>query len=156
MPTSTETPSGPSVYVIQEGDSLSSIAKKFNTSLEVLMALNPNINPDMIRVGEQVIIPAPNTELPTTTPVPADLAKGTIIEYRVVTGDSLGAIAERFNSTVDEILKKNPEIKKADDIKAGQVIKVPVNIVTPIPTATQGTVLPTIVPPATSTSTPQG
>jgi hypothetical protein len=51
-------------------------------------------------------------------------------------------------------MKANPEIENANDIRVAQIIKVPVNIATPIPTATQGTVFPTIAAPATSTPTP--
>lgn len=154
-PTATETPSGPSIYVVQEGDTLYDIAVRFNTDLVTLLALNPQIDPKtlIIRVGDQVIIPAPDTQLPTATPLPTDLPRGTVIEYTIVAGDSLEALAIRFNSTVAEILKRNPEIKNANDIRIGQIIKIPVNIATPVPTATVGTLLPTIAVPPTGTPT---
>jgi LysM repeat protein len=135
---------------------LSSIAAKFNISLELLLAMNPQIDPvtSNIRVGDQILIPAPNTELPTATPLSADIRPGTVIDYQVVTGDTLGAIAEKFNSTVDDILLQNKDIENANDIRPGQVIKVRVNIATPIPSATAGTVLPTAPILAASTVTP--
>lgn len=153
--TTTATPSGPSVYIVQEGDYLSTIAAKFNIDLPTLLALNPNIDPVtlIIRVGDQIIIPAPNTQLPTATQLPAGLTPGTLISYTIVTGDTLEAIATRFFSTVEQILKANPEIKNANDIRVAQIIKVPVNIATPMPTATQGTVYPTIAVPAAATAT---
>ncbi len=154
-PTDTATPSGPSIYVVQENDTLGSIAVKFHTDLATLIALNPNINPNMIKVGDQIIIPAPNTQLPTATPLPSDIAPGTIIQYRLAAGDSLQALATRFNSTVDDIMKQNPTIKNANDVKEGDVIKIRVNIVTPVPTATKGTVLPTVAVPPTYTPTPK-
>jgi LysM repeat protein len=79
-----------------------------------------------------------------------------LVDYRIVAGDTLEGIALKFNSTVDEIIRRNPEIDNANDIQAGQIIKVPVNIATPLPTATVGTVLPTIAiqPSATLTPTP--
>lgn len=152
--TVTETPSGPSIYIVQEGDILSTIAEKFNTDIYTLLALNPEIDPLtlIIRVGDQILIPAPDTELPTATPLPSDIPRGTLIDYAIVLGDTLEGIALRFNSTVEEIIAKNPEIENANDIRVGQIIKVPVNIATPVPTATQGTVFPTIqVPTATAT-----
>lgn len=158
-PTVTPTPtqSGPSVYVVVENDTLFGIATKFNTDLETLLALNPTIDPVslLIQVGDKIIIPGPNTQLPTPTPLPTGIKAGTLIDYTIVSGDSLEALAARFNSTVDQILKANPTILNANDIKVGQRIKIPVNIATPIPTATQGTVLPTIQPPATNTPTPK-
>jgi LysM repeat protein len=156
-PTATETPSGPSIYVVQENDNLGSIAEKFNTDLATLLALNPQIDPLtlVIRVGDQVLIPAPDTVLPTATPVPVDLPRGTIIEYRIISGDSLEALALRFNSTVVLILAQNLTIENANDIQVGQIIKIPVNVATPVPTATVGTVFPTIAVPPTGTPTPQ-
>ncbi len=155
--TATATPSGPSIYVVAENDNLSSIAAKFNTDLATLLALNPQIDPKtlIIRLGDQVIIPAPNTQLPTATPVPPDLARGTIIEYVIVPGDTLEALALSFNSTLDAILTANKEIENANDIRVGDIIKIPVNLVTPVPTATQGTILPTIAAPDAATATPQ-
>lgn len=155
-PTATETPSGPSIYVVQELDTLGSIAEKFNTDLATLLALNPQIDPLtlIIRVGDQILIPAPDTRLPTATPVPLDLPKGTVIQYAIVSGDTLEALALRFYSTVEAILKENPTIKNANDIQVGQIIKIPVNVATPVPTATVGTVFPTVAVPATKTPQP--
>jgi len=156
-PTATETPSGPSIYVVQENDNLGSIATKFNTDLATLLALNPQIDPLtlVIRVGDQVLIPAPDTVLPSATPVPADLPRGTIIEYRIVSGDSLEGLALRFNSTLVLIMRENLSISNANDIQVGQIIKIPVNVATPVPTATVGTVFPTIAIPPTATLTPK-
>ncbi len=154
--TPSPTPSGPSVYVVVEGDNLLTIATKFNTSLQILLALNPTIDPTtlVIHVGDKIIIPAPDTKLPTATPLPTGIRPGTLVNYTIVAGDSLEALAVRFNSTVDQILKANPTITNANDIKAGQIIKIPVNIATPVPTATVGTVLPTVLPQASSTPKP--
>jgi len=145
-PTDTATPSGPFEYTVQEFDTLSSIAEKFNTDLQTILALNPQIDPStlIIRVGDKILIPAPDTELPTTTPIPSNIAPGTIIKYTVVAGDTLAAIAEKFNSTVDAIVKiKENNLQNANDIYAGQILSIPVNIATPVPTATEGTVYPT-------------
>ena len=151
--TPTATPSGPSIYIVQEGDYLSTIIARFNTDLATILAMNPQLDPAtlIIRVGDQIIVPAPNPRAPTPTAVGANVPAGTLIDYTIQAGDTLAAIAERYNSTVEQILKRNPEIENANDIQAGQIIKVPVNIATPIPTATQGTLLPT-VPPATTPS----
>jgi LysM repeat protein len=53
-----DTPAGmPTVYVVQRGDTLSAIARKFNTSLAALVAANQIANPSLIRVGQKLIIP---------------------------------------------------------------------------------------------------
>jgi LysM repeat protein len=152
LPTETPTLSGPSWYIVEEGDTLSGIAVKFNTDLIVLLNMNPGIDANTIKVGDKIIIPAPNTTMDTATPIPPDW-RGTI-EYTIASGDTLAAIAIKFNSTVQKIMELN-KIQNANDIQAGDVIKVPVNIATPIPTATQGTTYPTLPIAATSTATPK-
>lgn len=152
LPTETPTLSGPSWYVVEEGDTLSGIALKFNIDLIVLLNMNPGIDADNIKVGDKIIIPAPNTLMDTATPIPADW-RGTI-EYTIASGDTLASIALYFNSTVQKIMEVN-NIENANDIKAGDKIKVPVNIATPVPTATVGTTYPTLPVAATSTDTPR-
>jgi LysM repeat protein len=141
--TSTPTPSAPFIYVIQEGDYLSSLVEKFGLGedgLELLFLLNPTIDPanPIIRVGDEITIPNPGMQLPTATPIPADLRSGTKITYIIQTGDTMDLIASKFNSTVEAILalkeNKDAGITDANNIFAGQKIVVPVNIVTPTPT----------------------
>jgi LysM repeat protein len=150
LPTETPTLSGPSWYVVQEGDTMTGIAEQFGIDL-MLLNMNPTIDPNTIKVGDKVIIPAPNTSLDTATPIPADW-RGTI-DYRIGTGDTLAAIAIRFNSTVQKIMELNG-ITNENDIKAGDPIKVPVNIATPVPTPTEGTTYPTLPVLVTATATP--
>jgi len=158
-PTITPTPSGPFEYTVQEGDTLGNIAIKFNTDIPTLLALNPSIDPTtlVIYVGQKILIPAPNTLLPTATEVSTLVPPGTLINYTVMPGDTVGAIAVRFNSTVEAIVKEN-NLANANDIYAGLILKIPVNIATPVPTATVGTVFPTVnIPtntPLAATATP--
>jgi LysM repeat protein len=152
--TVTPTASGPFLYTIQEGDTLTGIVEKFNlgdNGLELLFMLNPTIdtaNP-IISVGQEITVPNPDLPLPTETPVPANLPRGTKVIYVVKSGDNLEIIASKFNSTMEAILalkeNKDAGITDANTIYVGQKIIVVVNLVTPTPTAP-----PTITP----TSTP--
>jgi len=139
-PTETVTPtaSGPFVYEVLENDSLFTIAEKFNVDLLVLIAINnlDATNP-LIRVGDKLTIPGPDTQLPTPSPIPLSMRRGTLVEYTVQTGDTVAIIAEKFNSTVDEIVAEN-ELEDPNAIFVGQKLNIPVNLVTPIPTSTPG------------------
>ena len=146
---------------MEEGDNLWAIAQKFGSDLLVLITVN-NLDPanPTIRVGDKLIIPAPDTKLPTMTPLGTDVRRGTKINYTVQLGDSLLAIANQFNSTVDSIKKEN-KIENENQIYPGQVLIIVVGLVTPVPTSTitptvvlqvNGTVVPTAITPAASAS----
>ena len=140
--TGTATPSAPYPYVIQEGDDLYTISQKKNlgdNGMILIYILNPLIDPasGFITVGQTIILPPPNYPLPTSTPIPTGLAPGSRITYRVMPGDSLTLIAIKLNSTVDAIVLAN-KIALPDGISTilspGQLLVVPVNLVTPVPT----------------------
>lgn len=143
--TATSTPSAPFEYQVQEGDNCTSIAEQFEVEVEVLLALNNLTSGCFITVGQTILIPAPGQELPTATPLPTDIRPGTEIEYRVRSGDSLYTLAEDFNSTIEAIIQATNEYRRANDLEeiednndifVGDILIIPVNIVTPVPTST--------------------
>lgn len=160
--TFTPTPSAPFEYTVQEGDFLFAIIDKFglgDDGLSLILLLNPHkpndpqgnfgINPDTmsVSIGQKIIIPNPDMQMPTATPVPLDtLRRGTKIEYRVQANDTIAGIALKFNSLAEEILKEN-DLDNANLIFIGQLLVIPVNLVTPVPTlAPTITVAPTVTP----------
>lgn len=149
--TVTSTPSEPFDYVIQEGDSLDALAQRFNLGPDgILLIYYQNqaameANGGIIKVGQIIKIPLPGSVLPTTTPIPANMGRGTKVEYRVLPGDTLAGIAVRFNSLADEIIKEN-DIADANALQAGDILQIPVNLVTATATlpATSTPVTPTL------------
>jgi LysM repeat protein len=155
--TSTATPSSAYDYIVQEGDTLTSIVKAKNlgdNGLILIYILNgTKIDPatGFITVGETITLPNPGMELPTSTPLPTGLTPGTRITYRVMPGDSLGSIANQLNSTVAAIVLANQVILKAGTssiLYPGELILVPINLVTAVPTKTSTF---TLTPTATAT-----
>ena len=159
--TATATPSGPFIYTVQEGDSLAAIVEKYalgEDGILLIQMLNPyseaagtGIDGTTVYPGQQIFIPDPNLKLPTSTPVPPNLAKGTVVTYRVQPGDSLAGIAGIFNSTVEDIVEFN-ELADPNAIGVGQELKVRVNLVTPTATRPPTSTPRTPVPPGTPTA----
>lgn len=82
-------------YVVQKGDSLYKIANKFNTTVNNLISLNGLANSNLF-IGQVLRVPG------------ASSGSGSIsTTYTVQSGDSLYRIAQKFNTTVDNIKKKN-------------------------------------------------
>lgn len=144
-PTLTPTPSGPITYIVEEGDTLFSIAEQFGVTIDAIIAANEFEDPDNIGLGTQIIIPDPAATLPTETALPETLVPGTTIEYVVRTGDSIGSIAVAFNSTVEAIAEAN-DLDPTEVLFVGTRLLVPVNIVTPVPTNTPSPFTPTPTP----------
>lgn len=135
-PTITITPtrSGPIEYTVEDGDDCWTIAENYEVIIDVLLAIN-NFPPGScpIQPGDKIIIPAPNQELPTATPWPTNLPRGSRLTYTVQFGDTLDIIANKFFSTVDDIMELN-DLENSNQIFAGQILEVRVNLVTPLPT----------------------
>lgn len=156
--TSTPTPSQPFSYTIQEGESLAVVAEKFNlgdNGIALILIINPTIDPanPIVYVGQQIMVPNPDMELPTATPISTGLPRGTKIDYYVQAGDTLALIAQKLNSTVDAIQKEN-KIDNPNNIFVGQKLVVPINLVTPVATGIPSATPGGEVPAATATATP--
>jgi LysM repeat protein len=115
--------SGYFIYQIQAGDTLFSIADRFGVTMSTLMGLNPDVTPEVINVGDELTIPG---EDPAGAPA-ASPTSGfqSVIEYEVVSGDTLAGIAAYFDTTVDAIVREN-NLESPDQIRVGQTLSIPV------------------------------
>ena len=66
----------------------------------------------------------PKTETPTPTTKPAEQKPAAVTEYKIKSGDTLSGIAEKYKTTVDELVKLNG-IQNPNLIIAGQTLKIP-------------------------------
>lgn len=117
------------IYVVREGDTLASISLQFNTSLQEILELNPELDADLITVGQQLVIPAQSDPQATFTPLPEDYEG--MVEYQVVSGDTLFDIAIRYNITIEAIVQAN-QLTSPDDITVGDILQIPVGGEAPV------------------------
>ena len=89
-------------YIVNKGDTLYNIAKKFNADINKIKEIN-NLSNDILSIGQQLIIPSSQAT------------------YIVKSGDTLYSIAKRFNKTIDELRELNNITNNILNI--GQLIK---------------------------------
>ncbi len=108
-----------SVYVIRQGDTLSSIAQKFGTDVKTIAGFNGITDPDNIEAGKILRIP-----------VCSDCDDDTVIfgNYTIEKGDTLYSIAKMYGTDVNTLARLNG-IPDPDNIEAGRVIRVPLDSV---------------------------
>ena len=115
---------GYNTYIVMRGDTLKSLAYRFGTSMDVLVSLNADItNINVIYEGQRMVVPS-GSGVPSTPP-PASGQR-----YTVQQGDTFRKIADRLNTSVDAILKVNPQISNPNLIYVGQVINLPAGLST--------------------------
>lgn len=104
--------SGPvelSIHIVQRGESLSSIATKYGTSLDQLRKLNPGISDN--------IVPGQSINVPVKATVGIDDGS---IKHTVAKGETLYKIAAKYHITVTQLRMLNPGM--SDILSEGQVI----------------------------------
>ena len=103
------------IYVVKSGDTLFSIANKFNVTVQAIKNIN-NLSSNILNVGQELVIP--KEETPSTS--------GEFINYTVKAGDSLYKIANAYNTTVNAIMNVNNLTSNA--LQVGQVLKIPTTV----------------------------
>lgn len=122
-------------YIIQRGDTLSKISKRYNIKIDAIKSNNPQIKKDIVRLGQKIKLPGkvdvgdqtvPEGSFASSSAKPAAAVKaytGATKEYVVKNGDTLGGIAIASGISVRQLKELNGLSK--DVIRVGQKLKVP-------------------------------
>lgn len=110
-------PSAETYYVVQPGDTLSAIARRYGTTVAALVSANRLANPNHIYVGQRLVIVVRGGQPAASWPV-------NNTHYIVQAGDSLSKIARHFNTTVQAIAAANG-ITNTSYVYVGQHLVVP-------------------------------
>ncbi len=107
---------GETVHVIQKGDTLYALARKYGVSVDEICAYNGISNQAKIKIGQSITIPEKGSLAKASEPA--------YREYLVSSGDTLFGIARSFETTVDEIRKAN-NLSEKSTLKIGQRLLIP-------------------------------
>ncbi len=118
--------SGFTIYTVQRGDTLSRIAAQYNINLQTLVQLNGILNPNLIRVGQQLRVPGSAQPQPTpTTQAAQPTAQPSTPRVHVVQrGENLFRISLRYGVPVATLASLNG-ILNVNRVYVGQVITLP-------------------------------
>lgn len=86
-------------YTVKSGDSLYSIANRYNTTVDAIKSLN-NLTSNTLEIGQVLKIPGRET-------TPSEMEVSEVITYIVKSGDTLNSIANKYGISVDEIVNLN-------------------------------------------------
>jgi cell wall-associated NlpC family hydrolase/nucleoid-associated protein YgaU len=103
-----DAPAKPTVHTVEDGETLRMIAARFGVSPETIMAANNLRDPDLLQVGQDLVI------LPTDG-----------VLYTLRDGESIKGVAERFGVDMTDILHANDVGPDPDVVQAGTKLVVP-------------------------------
>ena len=108
-------------YVVERGDSLSVIARRFDTTVSRLVALNQLRSRNRISIGQRLLLPQDNVDTSQMVVEAEATADG---RYQVRRGDTVSLIAARFGVAEQEVLSLNG-IADRNRIYPGQDLRLP-------------------------------
>lgn len=101
-------------HIVKPEDTIYTIAQMYNISIETILKANPEINPNMLTMGQIISIPlAPKEECPPGT-----------FPYMIKKGDTLYLIAKKNHIPLNILIKSNPNVNP-NNLTVGDVLCIP-------------------------------
>ncbi|MEP7287249.1 MAG: LysM peptidoglycan-binding domain-containing protein [Chloroflexota bacterium] len=108
-------------HVVREGETLTSIASRYKTTVETLIALNNLKDGDALYIGQVLKLPGSGAGLTSAAQPQTPSAPGT---YTVQRGDTLTSIANQYGISVDQLMIAN-KLTDPSLVRIGQILKIP-------------------------------
>jgi LysM repeat protein len=115
---------GPRAHVVQPDENLFRIALRYGVTVEALMRANDLSEPNLVIVGQTLIIPASGNTANQSASVPAAPVGSAYRTHVVAPGEYLLDIARRYGVTAEDIIRAN-NIVNPSLLAAGQVLVIP-------------------------------
>lgn len=94
-------------HTVRPNETLSAIAARYGMSLDRLLEHNPDVDPDQIQPGQEITLGEEHR----------------VVRYTVRSGDTLGALAQRFGVAIDDIVRSHPGLRP-DALRVGQTLHI--------------------------------
>ncbi len=104
-------PAGP-VYLVQPGDTFYSIALRFGLALDDLLTANPEIDPNQLAIGQEVIIPG------------LDGVQGVLTTHTIALGETYNNLIRRYQLPAEQIIRLN-RLTSPTELYAGYGLIIP-------------------------------
>ncbi len=110
-------------HIVKSGETLRSIAKKYNCKTKEIRNLNPDVDKKNIPINTTLVVPNPNFGKVVIEKKEPEKEKEKLKTYKVKEGDTFYGIAKRFNVTIQSLKDVNPFT--VDGLQAGKLIRIP-------------------------------
>lgn len=117
------TPHSNKEHEVQKGETLYGIAKKYNTTIEELVQLNPEVSKG-IQPGQKIIVPVrkePSADYSNEKPKQKKQTVGEPIKHIVQKGETIYGLCKMYNISQDRLFELNPDLKQSG-LKVGQEV----------------------------------
>jgi len=107
------------IHMVRNGESLFSLAEKYNVHPDALLSLNPQINsPEQLVPGIRVKIPI--------APSPLEIPPAEYLdEYVVKQGDTLWKLSKAWNVPLKALIAVNPQLRNPNVLLDGEIVYIP-------------------------------
>tara|TARA_R110002073_G_scaffold40547_5_gene115047 strand:- start:151975 stop:153903 length:1929 start_codon:yes stop_codon:yes gene_type:complete len=114
-------------YTVQQGETLQSIARKFSVTPYSLIQLNPELsNTTTLKGGELLIVPNKNYKAEEDPSVGKDYVENGFLIHTVLPKENFYRLRKEYGASKRDLRKHNP-VLRSEDLKVGQVLKIPVD-----------------------------
>ncbi len=113
------------LHTVRSGDTVSAIARHYEVTVAMIVKLNPGMNPDRIRLGQAIAVPAFKDKKPYAGAHAGDEAPAFGASYTVRKGDTLWTLSLAYG-VQPEVLAERNGLTLASVLREGATLIVPI------------------------------